>query len=171
MKKVLVTGLNGKDKATAYVGSMNCFCRMRKNMDNHDGYSDLIDAIGRNFVDDESLSLTQFSSITSTPPDVMAEVSAILCMSCPEITREALSIAEHYGIPIVVASMGILFDGDKPRDGVSRANAEILLSISQKKAVFYCEEDKNLLEALRMITEVEMEAGLYDLNNRKLKTK
>lgn len=165
MKKVLVTGLNGKDKATAYVGSVNCFCRMRKNENG------LISFAGRNLVDDESLSLTQFPSITSTPPDVMAEVSAILCMSCPEITREALSIAEHYGIPIVVASMGILFDGDKPRDGVSRANAEILLSISQKKAVFYCEEDKNLLEALRMITEVEMEAGLYDLNNRELKTK
>lgn len=171
MKKVLATGLNGMVETTAYLGSTECFNRIRRNVAKSHGHSNWIDAIERKFVDDDSLSLTTFPSVTRVPPDVMSEVSAILCMSCPEITVQVLSIAEHYCIPIVLASMAIRFDGDKPCDDISRVNAEILLSIAQKKAVFRCEDDKNLLRALRIVTEENWEPGLYDLNDQELKAK
>lgn len=159
MKKVLVTGLNGKDKATVYVGSVNCFCRMRKNENG------LISFAGRNLVDDESLSLTQFPSITSTPPDVMVEISAILCMSCPEITREALSIAEHYGIPIVVVSNGINMDGEKPSDMQSYANLQIMEMMAQTMVVFYCEDDERLIDALKFVLAEKRSTGLHTVKD------
>lgn len=165
MKKVLATGLNGMYETTAYLGSMYCFSRMRKNMNNSHGHSNCIDAIERNFVDDDNLSLQSFSSVTNTPPDVMVEVSAILCMSCPKITREALSIAEHYGIPIVVASTGINTDEENSDDMQSYANLQIMEMIAQTMAVFYCEDDKRLIDALDFVLSEERGVGLHTVKD------
>ncbi len=164
MKKVLATGLNGMYETTANLGSMYCFSRMRKNMDTH-CHSNWIDAIERNFVDDDNLSLQSFPSITNTPPDVMVEVSAILCMSCPKITREALSIAEHYGIPIVVTSTGIDADGENSADMQSYANLQIMEMIAQTMVVFYCEDDKRLIDALEFVLSEKRSVGLHTVKD------
>lgn len=169
MKKVLATGLNGMYESTAYLGSMDCFNRMRKNMNNSHDYSSSIDALGRNFVDDDYLSLTQFSSVTSVPPDVMTEVSAIVCMSCPEIMVQVLSIAEHYSIPIVVASTGGLVDEKNQSEDLSELNAKIMLNISQKQPVVHCRKNENPFDALKIIVEEDIEAGFYNFNSHKLK--
>lgn len=141
MKKVLVIGPIGNLEPRIFLGSMHSF---------------------ENLKDVDVLGLTSFSStITSIPPDILVKISAILCCSNPDKTVQAISIAQHYRIPIAVTSRGIQMNGEKASDLLSETNLEILQSMSKETPVFYCTSDKCAFNALEFIAEDGRKPDFY----------
>lgn len=163
--KCLVLGLDGKYGEVVHFGTFEGLKCMRisrlLDMVPH------IDSIGRGSTDDDTLGFEQFCSITTTPPDVLIQTSAIICFSGPALAIQAISIAEHYRVPIVVTKDGIRMKDAKPCDPLSSNNLRILKNMSKEMPVFYCISDEQVVAAATFIAKDGRTPGFYtvgDLN-------
>lgn len=163
MKNVLVAGLDGRYGECVHFGTFEGFKCMRisrlLDMVPH------IDSIGRGFVDDDTLSFEQFCSITTTPPHILVQTSAIICFSGPASAIQAISIAEHYHVPIVVTKDGIRMKNNKTCDLMSLNNLRLLKNMGKEMPTFYCSSDEQVVAATAFITEDGRKTGFYTVKD------
>lgn len=163
MTKVLVMGLDGKYGESVHFGTFEGFKCMRisrlLDMVPH------IDSIGGNFVDDDALNFKQFPSITNTPPDILVQTSAIICFSDPALAIQAISISEHYRIPIVVTKDGVRMKENIPCDPMSENNLRVLKNMAKQIPVFYCTSDERVIDATRFVASDGRNPGFYTVEN------
>ena len=110
-----------------------------------------------------------FASIANVPPKIMVDISGIVCFSCAYTDAAVITIARHYRIPLVLIknpndNPGCRTASDCMKTAYSN-NRSMLWDAEKEIPVFYCDNPNNAINALKFITQDDLQPGKYNEDN------
>lgn len=112
---------------------------------------------------------SNFASIANVPPQIMVDVSGIVCFSAYEEDAAVITIARHYKIPLVLIKNPIDNPGCRTAsDCIKTAyncNRIMLHQMEKEVPVFCCNNPENAISALKFIMQDGLQPGAYNEDN------